>query len=93
MFKAHVQDSCTCMCVKGVSREARKRWAPSVIWQIKVAGHGLNRAGRSRWMKEILRRYTDRAGDVEVSDTRMCEACCNPMEGCHSLSLATRGYD
>ena len=37
-------------------------------------------------MKEILRRYTDRAGD-EVSDTHMCKACCNPMEGCHSLSL------
>ena len=67
---------------------SQETMAPSVIWQIKVAGHGLNRAGSSRWMKEILRRYTDRAGD-EASNIHMCEACCNLMEGCHSLSWAT----
>ena len=76
----------------GCEERSQETLAPSVIWQIKVAGHGLNRAGSSRWMKEILRRYTDRAGD-EVSDTHMCEACCNPMEGGHSLSLVTRRYD
>lgn len=51
--------------------ESQETLAPSVIWQIKVAGHGLNRAGRSRWMKEILRRYTDRAGD-EVLGYHTC---------------------
>lgn len=55
---------------EGCEQRSQETLAPSVIWQIKVAGHGLNRAGRSRWMKEILRRYTDRAGD-EVSDTHV----------------------
>lgn len=57
--------------MEGVRREARNREPHLSSGRWKWLSRGLNRAGSSRWTKEILRRHTDRAGD-EVSGTHVC---------------------